>query len=333
MVPCTSCGIQDRPQQHQQQDEQWRKGEHGVVGKRRGHRGAVILHEVVDAFLRGLRASCGRSVVMMSLPCDHASLYRRSISPRSRTSASSVATSSPRASLIRCCWLWTNRRYGAIASFTRSVDWEISWCTWRVSPSRSRVRRSPMRCWKSLIACRRFRGMTQNPPTASAAARRMPVTSAAAPVTTRRHQGAESDRARLRQRGGGEGALHLVRDRARLGLAVVAAHDLARHPPHRLEQRLPVVAEAGGHLAQHLLLMLREAAAVHEAVHVLPDLEVPLDDPVDDAPHLGLDLLRGVGDDLALERALHGLAVEQRPDPPEADGLLEETDDRAAPSR
>ena len=86
-------------------------------------------------------------------------------------------------------------------------------------------------------------------------------------------------------------------------LAVVAAHHLARHPAHRLEQRLPVVGERRGHLAQHALLMLRQPAAVHEPVHVLPDLEVALDDPVDDPADLRLELLGRVADDLPLERA------------------------------
>ncbi len=190
-----------------------------------------------------------------------------------------------------------------------------------------------MRCWKSLIGLPPLPGNDPEPADCQRGGEEDAGDVRRGPGDHRHHQGAESDRARLRQRGGGEGALHLVRDRARLGLAVVAAHHLARHPPHRLEQRLPVVAEAGGHLTEHLLLMLRQAAAVDEAVDVLPHLQVPLDDPVDDAPHLGLDLLRGIGDDLALEGALHRLAVEQRTDPPEADGLLEEPHDRAAPSR
>ena len=65
-------------------------------------------------------------------------------------------------------------------------------------------------------------------------------------------------------------------------LAVVAADHLARDPAHRVEQRLAVVAEAWCGTSPTIpSWWQRDPAAVDELAHVLPHLEVALDDPVD----------------------------------------------------
>ena len=110
----------------------------------------------------------------------------------------------------------------------------------------------------------------------------------------------------------------------RLGLAVVAPDHLARHAADRVEQRLAVVGEAGPHLADHPLAVAGDLPPVDVSAHVLPGLEVALDDPVDDPAGLGLDLGRGVADDLPLERPPDALAVHEAPDAADPDGLLEE---------
>ena len=60
----------------------------------------------------------------------------------------------------------------------------------------------------------------------------------------RRHRGAETDRAGLGQGGGGQGALHVLGEAARLGGAVVARERLARRPPDGVEQTAAVRRES-----------------------------------------------------------------------------------------
>src|SRR5690606_9906187 len=109
----------------------------------------------------------------------------------------------------------------------------------------------------------------------------------------------------------------------RLLLPVVSADDTGGQPLDRAEQRLSVVLEPAD-IPDQTVAVPVEAAAVDVHLDILPQLEILVDDPVD---HLACDLLDLVGriaDHPMLELAPHRVAVHERPDPADADGLLEE---------
>ena len=110
----------------------------------------------------------------------------------------------------------------------------------------------------------------------------------------------------------------------RLCVGVVAV-DLFLGPLRdRFEQRAAVVAELAADLADHLLFVLGQAAAVDVVVDRFPGAQILLDHPVDQLVDRGVDLLLGVADDLALELGPDLVLVEQVEDAAEADRLLEE---------
>jgi hypothetical protein len=137
-------------------------------------------------------------------------------------------------------------------------------------------------------------------------------------------QRAQPERAGLGQGGSGERPLHVVGDGACLGIPIVAPDGVPRHPADRLEQRLPVVGEAAAHLPDHALAVALDLPPVDVAAHVLPRLQVPLHDPVDDPASLCLELGRRVADHFPLEGAPHPVAVQQGTNPPDPERLLEE---------
>ena len=181
-----------------------------------------------------------------------------------------------------------------------------------------------MRRSKSSLACRRLPRNDVEPADREGGGQEDPGDVGSGAADQRHHQGAQSDGAGLGQRGGGEGSLDLVGDGARLYLPVVAPDHLAGYPADRVQQRLAVVVEAGAHVADHPFPVAGELTPLDVPADVLPQLQISLDDPVDDPPHLILDLARCLADDLPLEGALYPLAVHQALDPADPDGLLEE---------
>ena len=217
-------GIHHRPDQQQDEHQQRRERKDGVVGERRGHGGTIVVHELPHA-----RFDAAPAFELPPPPRPCASIARSL--PLSRSSASSVATSSPRASCSRPCWLCTKRRYGAMASLTRSVDWpmlEMNLPGESVAEPTADLRHLALEISLRLAA---LAGDDPESADGERGGQQQPGDVRRGAGDHGRHQGPQPDRAGLGQRRGGEDALHLVGDGLGLRVAVVAAHHVARHPP------------------------------------------------------------------------------------------------------
>ena len=174
--------------------------------------------------------------------------------------------------------------------------------------------------------------MMKKPIAAITLASMIPVTSAAAVLAATVIERAEPERARAGRGRGRDGVARPVREQARLAPAIVGIDDLLRraadgldHPPPLVMERprLVVVGAARhGGLTDDAVLEL--AAPIGEVTRdPLPLPEVLVDDPVDQLVDALLDLLRRVGDDLALETFLHARAIQQIHHPPDPHGVVE----------
>ncbi len=105
----------------------------------------------------------------------------------------------------------------------------------------------------------------------------------------------------------------------------VVAIDLFLGPVgDRFEQAAAVVAELRADLADHLLFILGQAAAIDVFLDRFPGAQILLDHPVDQLIDRDVDLLLGVADDLALELGADLVGVEQVEDAADPDRVLEE---------
>ena len=135
----------------------------------------------------------------------------------------------------------------------------------------------------------------------------MPVTSAAAVVAAIVTIVPRPSAPGPHGRGGGDRISRAVGELLRLALAVVGIDDLLRLASDRLDQPRSIVVEASA----AAVILADDAAAIlasslgQMAGDGLPLLEIGGDEPVDQLPHLALDLLRCVADDLLLEPLLH----------------------------